>query len=244
MNHHIEHIKDVMGNNYLGIIFDENEVKPFKDKLKEYLSEEEYETYTNLQKKRDNNKYHMTIINVMEYNKLVNENMSEFVGSLDLVFNYEINDLKMLGLGTAEKNNNRAYFIVCQSEKIDAVRSRFNLDNKDLHITLGFKFKDVHGVPKNSILENKSPFIGIIKQHYETDKNFDFIRGIENFDLDDKLEIIPIQLKETLGTFEVGDYFIQVGLVDDKLRVVSKYSKDKERPRLSNNEVLGIFKGI
>jgi len=33
----------------------------------------------------------------------------------------------MMGIGTAERNGNRAYFIVCQSDKINAIRERFGL---------------------------------------------------------------------------------------------------------------------
>jgi sulfatase maturation enzyme AslB (radical SAM superfamily) len=67
--------------------------------------------------------------------------------------NYEIDDLEMLGVGTAAKGDNRTYFIVCNSDKLDAVRTRFGLGNQDFHTTLGFKDKDVFGVPKNKIIE-------------------------------------------------------------------------------------------
>jgi hypothetical protein len=58
----------------------------------------------------------------------------------------------MLGIGKAEAKGNTAYFVVCQSEKLDAIRTRFELPKHDFHITLGFNQKDVFGVPKNEII--------------------------------------------------------------------------------------------
>jgi hypothetical protein len=58
----------------------------------------------------------------------------------------------MIGVGQATKETNTAYFIVCESEKLDAIRTRFGLPKHDFHITIGFNPKDVHGVPKNKVL--------------------------------------------------------------------------------------------
>jgi hypothetical protein len=42
-----------------------------------------------------------------------------YLQTLTRVFKYEIDDLKLMGIGTATRNENRAYFIVCNSEKLD-----------------------------------------------------------------------------------------------------------------------------
>jgi hypothetical protein len=79
--------------------------------------------------------------------------MDKFINSLELIFNYEVDDLEMPGIGMATKSDNTSYFIVCESNKLDAIRTRYDLPKFDFHITLGFKWKDVHGVPKNKIIE-------------------------------------------------------------------------------------------
>lgn len=153
MIYHISYLKDRVGQNYLGIEIPIDIVKPYLDKLKNHLSEEDYQIFTKNQQTRDSGHYHITVINVMDYNRLSKEmGVDKFVNSLEPIFKYEIDDLDMLGVGSASKETNTAYFIVCQSDKLDAVRTRFNLPKFDFHITLGFKSKDVFGVAKNKVI--------------------------------------------------------------------------------------------
>ena len=153
MTHYVEHVKDAIGQNYLGIKIDKLEALPLLDKLRSILGKEEYGLYTGNQQARDHGAYHITVINVMEYGKLTKAmGMDKFVTALQPVLEYEIDDLEMLGVGKAEAKGNTAYFVVCQSDKLDALRDRFELPKQDFHITLGFDKKDVFGVPKNDIL--------------------------------------------------------------------------------------------
>ena len=153
MKYYVEHVKDTNGSNYLGIKIDKLEVLPFLDKLRSVLGKEDYDLYTQNQQTRDHGVYHMTVINVMDYGRLTKAmGMDKFVAALQPIFEYEIDDLEMLGVGKAEAKGNTAYFVVCQSDKLDAVRTRFELPKFDFHITLGFNQKDVFGVPKNEII--------------------------------------------------------------------------------------------
>jgi hypothetical protein len=153
MKYYVEHVKDTNGSNYLGIKIDKFEVLPFLDKLRSVLGKEDYDLYTQNQQTRDHGVYHMTVINVMDYGRLTKAmGMDKFVDALQPIFEYEIDDLEMLGIGKAEAKVNTAYFVVCQSEKLDAIRTRFELSKHDFHITLGFNQKDVFGVPKNEII--------------------------------------------------------------------------------------------
>jgi hypothetical protein len=150
---YVEHIKDTNGNNYLAIKIENLEILPFLDKLRSFLSKEDYDLYTGNQQARDHGVYHMTVINVMDYGRLTKMmGIDKFVAALQPVLEYEIDDLEMLGIGKAEAKGNMAYFVVCQSEKLDAIRTRFELPKHDFHITLGFNQKDVFGVPKNEII--------------------------------------------------------------------------------------------
>jgi hypothetical protein len=154
MNYYLTYLKDTIGNNYVGLNIPTAIVEPHLEKLKEILGEEDFEIFTQNQKMRDQNHYHITVINVMDCNRLSKEmGMVNFVKSIELAFEYPIEDLELLGVGTASKNANTAYFIVCQSDSLDAIRTRFNLTKQDFHITLGFNAKDVFGVPKNVVID-------------------------------------------------------------------------------------------
>jgi hypothetical protein len=90
----------------------------------------------------------------MDCNRLSKEmGISNFVKSVELAFEYPVEDLELLGVGMASKSDNKAYFIVCSSDSLDAVRTRFNLPKQDFHVTLGFNTKDVFGVPKNLVID-------------------------------------------------------------------------------------------
>ena len=152
MIYNLTYLKDSIGNNYIGIKVPVEDVQPHLEKLKEILGDE-YDIYINNQQTRDGGHYHITVINVMDCNRLSKEmGMINFVKSIELALNYEVDDLEMLGVGMAQKGDNTAYFVVCNSDKLEAVRTRFNLPKHDFHITLGFNAKDVFGVPKNQIL--------------------------------------------------------------------------------------------
>ena len=126
---------------------------PTADKSGSPRIEEDFKIFTQNQKMRDHDHYHITVINVMDCNRLSKEmGMVDFVKSVELAFEYPVEDLEMLGVGMASKSANTAYFIVCSSDGLDAVRTRFNLTKQDFHITLGFNVKDVFGVPKNVVI--------------------------------------------------------------------------------------------
>ena len=91
---------------------------------------------------RDGEHYHITLFSVLEYNKI----KSDF--DMDDMSYLIINDIIFEGIGYAIKNNNEAYYIVVNSEALNGVRKDYGFGDKDLHITLGFDNKDVHGVSK------------------------------------------------------------------------------------------------
>lgn len=244
MIYHITHLKDVLGNYYLGIKFENTELQPYLNKLKEILSESEFKIYTESQKKRDSGQYHLTLINVADYNSLSQKlGVDKFVSSLDKLFDTEINDLQMLGVGMAQNNENTAYFVVCRSPLLQSIREFYGLREHDFHITLGFKWKDVFGVRKNQVLENKSKFIEVLKTHFLEKENFNFLRKISNFDESTELEIIPISLTDSYLKVSCGEYIMDVGLLEDqmKLFIFTKYKKSQEVKRLPQTEIIKIL---
>ena len=128
MIYYLTYLKDTIGNNYIGIQIPSGVVTPFLNELKDIIGEDDFKSYTENQQKRDQGDYHISVINVMEYNALSKSmGIDKFINSLDPIFKYEIDDLKMMGVGTATKNENRAYFIVCDSDKLEAIRDRYEL---------------------------------------------------------------------------------------------------------------------
>lgn len=245
MIYYITYIKDSLNQNYLGINIPNGVIDPFLKELKELIGESDYEEFTDYQKKRDHGSYHMTVINVMDYNRLSKEiGMDKFINSLEPIFKYELDDIRMMGLGTAERNGNRAYFVVCQSDKLEAIRNRYNLPKHDFHITLGFKYKDVFGVPKNQVLKKKDKFKQLLAQSFYKSENWNFVKKIENFSLDPNAEIIPISISETTAKFKVENYYIDIGYLDDgeKFWIMAKYSVNKDLPRLSQTEIAKLLK--
>lgn len=244
MIYYITHVKDTIGNNYLGINIPESVVQPFLNELKDLIGESDYEEFTNYQKNRDHGSYHITVINVIDYNRLSKESgISNFVNSLDSVFKYEVDDIRMMGLGTAERNGNRAYFIVCESDKLAAVRTRYNLPEHDFHITLGFRHKDVFGIPKNEVIKKKDKFLKLLQIEFYKNENWNFVRKIENFDLDTKLELIPISISDTNIKIMCGNEYIHISYLEDgeKFWIMSRYNVEEKLPRLPRTEIDKIF---
>ncbi len=244
MIYYVEYLKDVLGNNYLGLKIQDEIVQPFLNELQDSIGEDDFKQFTDLQKSRDLGKYHLTVINVGEYNRLSKEiGIDKFVNSLDYIFSYEIDDLKMKGIGTAERSGNRSFFIVCQSDKLNAVRKRYGLPDFDFHITIGFKFKDVHGVRKNEIFEKESKFIKLLRNHFYNNDNWNFIKNLDNYDLSKDSEIIPIKITNSIMKVRCESYYLDISYLEDgeKFRVVSKYPVVEDLPRLSETEIAKIL---
>lgn len=244
MIYYVTYIKDRIGNNYLGIKVPNGTVEPFLKELKDIIGND-YDDFVQNQQSRDGGSYHMTVINVMDYNKLTKElGMDKFVNSLDKVFKYEIDDIKMMGVGTTERGGNRTYFIVCKSDKLDAIRNRYNLPQHDFHVTIGFKHRDVFGVRKNEVLKKKDKFKQLLSQSFYKSENWNFVKRIENFSLDPNAEIIPISISETTAKFKVENYYIDIGYLEDgeKFWIMAKYPVNKDLPRLSQTEIAKLLK--
>jgi len=244
MINYVTYIKDTIGNNYLGIKIDKSTIDPFLNDLKEIIGDSDFEEYTSYQQKRDHGSYHITVINVMDYNRLAKEiGMDKFVNSLDMVMKYEIDDLKLLGIGTAERNGNRAYFIVCESDKLDAIRDRYRLPKQDFHVTLGFKHKDVFGVRKNEVIKKEGKFLKLLKQEFYKNENWNFVKKIENFQLDPKQEIIPVSISSSYLKVKCDGYYMDIGYLEEgeKFWIMTKYPIEEDLPRMSETEIAKIL---
>lgn len=152
MEYYVGYLKDTFGKNYIGVDIPIAIIESFLIKLESILGSE-FDTYSDNRKNRDGDHYHITVINVRDFNMLSKKmGMKDFINSLELIFKYTIDDIEMLGIGKSSNDENTTYYVVCNSFKLDAIRDRYNLPKHDFHITLGFDKKDVFGVRKNQII--------------------------------------------------------------------------------------------
>ena len=140
-------LTDVLGQTYLGLDVDPS----FKDKNGLTLNDilEEGLTYIpyfsdrndNLLN-RNNNHYHITVFNVMECGKYK-------LLDKDIMIDILSNDIEFTGIGSIHKELCSTYFVPVKCLKLNNLRYLFNLDDKDLHITIAYTHKDLFGMPKN-----------------------------------------------------------------------------------------------
>lgn len=240
----IEYIKDIAGNNYLGIKIDSQLVYLFLKEMKLHLTPADFEEYRKLQSDRDSGHFHITIINVMELNQLISKFGMDKV--TEAIQKWQAIDFhpQLMGIGSATKNTNRTFFVVVNCNPVQILRTSWGLEEKDLHITLGFKYKDVHGVPKNKVLERPNPFFNEIKSQWLAKENWDFIRKIGNYNASSVEEIIPYQLTKSYLKVVIGSIHLQIGYLEDsnKLWVMAQWNDPQPVTRLSISEIISFLK--
>jgi hypothetical protein len=242
----LEYIKDITDNNYVGINIYADLVYPYLEKLRTIIGDE-YDEYVKYQQDRDRGHYHCTVLNVADYNHLVKD-LTRVNEINDAINTMDITDFRPIGLGSVEKNGNKAFFVVCRSNQINDFRRSLRKEQIDLHITIGFKHKDVFGLRKNEVLPDVDPFIGTLKQYYfDLDQSFNFLKEVENYEYDLSKDIYCTKITDTYAEFRVGnsegvlDYFT-ISIIGDKLRVACKWQSSEHLPYLSNTLINRRFK--
>ena len=241
-----QYLKDIFGQNFIGVKFYPTQVEPYLEKLKTILKDD-YESYTKNQLQRDKGDFYIKVISNFEYDRLCQSNgLDNFINSLESVFDYEIDDIKCLGLGKAERDGNKSYFIVINSSKLEEIRNKYDLPKIDFYVTLGFKWKDVEGVRKDQILSEKTNFIQLLSEEfYKHHETFEFIKNVDNFTGDSELEVEPINIKETSATFRLGrNLYFTVTLIDGKLRISAEWFGKSDVSILSTTVVKKKFKEL
>lgn len=230
----LEWLVDSIGQNYIGVKIPSNLTIPYMEQMRDILGED-YKKYTDNQKVRDGNQYHITVINVAETNKLIGElGVDDFLETIQV----ENIHIDFRGLGTANRGVSRAFFIVVDSPQLHKVRASLNLNEKDFHITLGFNPKDVFGVRKNVVIGRVSKLVKIIKEGLDRSGDFSFLE--EALGLDD-IKPISIHSDDNYIKISSGGMVMDVGLDDsNKLRTFTKYNYSDET-ELTLTEFLKII---
>lgn len=237
MNAYITYLKDSVGTNYLGIDIPKTIIDPFLEQLKLIL-DDNYDEYMKYKNQRDSGHFHITVVNVMDMNKCMKDiGIDEFTTDVETVMKYPIDDIKLMGIGTAEKNGNRTYFIVVNSDKLQAVRKKFNLSEYDFHITLAFKYKDVFGVRKNEVLKKiDNSFLKLLKKaYYNENESFDFIKRLNGYDGSINDEISPVNLQDTYLVVRVGNSkYMTISILNDELSITGNWESEENKPTISH----------
>lgn len=139
----VEIIQDRQGNDYLALKINDDIGHIFQD----FLSTQLDKSFIYNQQERDKHTFHITLVNVMQYQKLMKEGKEIELKSLlhnkfDL-FNYGI------GSTIDNKKNSQAWFAVLENAYLDTFRKNLNLDKQHFHVTLAFKNTDVFTFPKD-----------------------------------------------------------------------------------------------
>lgn len=142
-------LTDVIGNKYIGVDIIPSLLTECLDLWEDSFPVQNQIIEMKVNKAlRDKGKYHITVINVMEFNKLIKDDSDNRV-KLEKLLGQTV-ELEFIGIGSAEdvEKGNIAHFVVVESSELDDIRKSFNLKKLDFHITLGFDKKDVFGRSK------------------------------------------------------------------------------------------------
>lgn len=136
-------IQDKQGNDYLALKINDEIGELFQEFLSNHLDD----SFIINQKERDKHTFHITLVNVMQYQKLLKEGKEKELHSL-INENF---DFFNYGIGSTidNKKNSQAWFAVLENSYLDTFRKNLSLDKQHYHVTLAFKNTDVFIHPKN-----------------------------------------------------------------------------------------------
>lgn len=90
--------------------------------------------------------YHMTVFSPRDTRQLRK-------AGVDVAAITDTVDVTLTGIGSVAESlegmENVAYYVLCESTAVDAIRARYGLPPHDLHITLGFTVQDIHNQRKD-----------------------------------------------------------------------------------------------
>ena len=130
---------------YIAVEIEQNIGKIYQSFLASHVDCE----YIKNQKIRDDEKFHITLVNAADMSKLRKTLSPEQVAKITEEFKDIKSEFFSYGIGKSSKAESTTYYAVLENAYINTLRSSLGLSNHDLHMTLGFLPKDVHGVKKN-----------------------------------------------------------------------------------------------
>lgn len=230
----LEHLRDVLSTNYLGIAVRPEAVAPFLAQMRQHLGDR-FDLYAGMQSRRDLGSHHINVVSTAEYNALSERmGIDRWVSSLDRLMDVE-HDIALLGLGAAESRGNKEYFVVARSESLAGLRRSLGLPEKDFAVTLGFYPGEARGVRKDTLLPTRDQFLKLFGDaYYNHNKSFDFVRDMEHFDGDPEAEVVATSIGDSMATLRCGrTNYYTVCVLGDTLGIGARW-QGQERPRMSD----------
>jgi len=152
INSKIVQLSDSTGLVYIGAAIAPADVAIYLKQLKNKLGEQQFKLFRMNQVARDQQGFHVTLINPFEYKKLIKNKQKVALGK-------SIN-LTLQGLGTvattsanvashaSKQDNTQSYFVIVSSFEGEKFRQHYGLKAKDFHATLGFNPHDIYTLSK------------------------------------------------------------------------------------------------
>ncbi len=134
----ISELSDNSGLVYIGGKVPTAELSGYLEQLKSHLGAAQYAIYRSHQAARDQQSFHVTLINPYEY-QILNKAALKLPRQFRVILH---------GLGQVETDDKSSYFVVASSSDGQFIRQNLLLNNKDFHVTLGFYPDDIYGVSK------------------------------------------------------------------------------------------------
>jgi hypothetical protein len=136
----ISQLKDNTGLVYVGAKIKAADIAVYLSKMEKILGSQAFAIFRANQGARDQHSFHITLINPFEYRDLGN--------AIELGQSIAIT-LQGLALVQAKNDSSQqSYFVVVSSPDGQTFRQKQGLNNKDLHVTLGFDPQDIYNMSK------------------------------------------------------------------------------------------------
>lgn len=122
---------------YVSVLINKQTIDPYITYISKILSPEDFSMYTQAKMMRDGPEHHMTVVNPIEFNLMAEEsNWRSFLG-IPVTVN-------LIGIGKISEAGAESYFVLCECHEVQVIRKILGLRNAGLHITLGFKNRDIY----------------------------------------------------------------------------------------------------
>lgn len=135
----IETLTGTSAGPYLACRVEQDLLRSCEVEFLHHFGERMWDLMVRQKRMRDHDGYHVTIIEPAEYKPEV----ARLVGM-------EVR-VKLIGCGVVRNGSDISAHVVVASDSIQDVRRQEQLKFKDLHVTMGFLWHDVHDVRKNDI---------------------------------------------------------------------------------------------
>lgn len=139
-------IQPMKGGSYYGSPVDESDIRSTIDEWRKSVGVESFELEDAKVKRDGGYHFHVTVLDPKETRALKKSGkISEFQKDIS-----EISpEYSTKGVGRVLDGDKEAHYVLVESGSVQSLREKYGLEKKDLHITLGFRNGDVHGLPKD-----------------------------------------------------------------------------------------------